>query len=812
MELRQKSFPGGKDAFEAILSFVRSSPGAWITSCSGSLSTAGEFGEEKGPYRVISLSIQGQTLSAALLTTTCQLIGGPLQKPLYPAAPGLHVVIAVPAPGTGGGSPAVAPPSVPGVLAPHGIPLPPGIPPPPGGGGLPPPPGGTGVPATAGLLPPPVIKEKDSSPSVSEGLDLIQQLQKAGQSACVKDAKKLLGGKKKTKRNFKIPKKKSKKGDGSTPSKKIDPSDIKLNDDELFYEFRKLLLKKPMPAEEEEWFDPKLVQAIQASDKHTGSGYILADQLRDIVEKWVLDQSAFFQLRFLQRHVTAFVIDKFLNRYPKVLYKHLLMDPAIAKMNQVMSKYKEGVNSRLRILAPNASLEDIMPSIKDPANTVVALDFDQTITLVEKKKSESLQKVTKTMSVRGGRKSKKALESMIKKGAKCCIVTAQTPSVETMVSLVQEVRHLGLAKVFNVEPFDPTPVANLLKSWGSNDTMPLEKLTVKLAVLISMNTDRKPTDMERMGYSMLKFEGFSKDHNESKASEGPVVVFTLFGDKENNPSLANTWGAPHRLVGMCANPSDTKAESEVISPHSKKAHLQKTLLASGDFDMCTVRCMYTYVQRTKAIREKFLKDIGAPEIPKVFMEDIIKERDAEKMRRKCNVPPPDETEEQRAERAKAEDAQRYAEEDIRFLRISGTRLVVQYSRYGYCIAARYNKPEAVIDFINKERPNTKHCVFVDDNSDNVWNMFANFANNERLGKPLAPPPPGEVYNHNPTTPVTAFWYTPLKRSEVYNVQCRQLVRELSKMPDPITETKGVETGEIAEIKENHKVPPVEEKK
>lgn len=49
-----------------------------------------------------------------------------------------------------------------------------------------------------------------------------------------------------------------------------------------------------------------------------------------------------------------------------------------------------------------------------------------------------------------------------------------------MISLVQEVRHLGLARVFNVEPFDPRPIAKLIKEWGSNDTMPLEKLTTKL--------------------------------------------------------------------------------------------------------------------------------------------------------------------------------------------------------------------------------------------------------------------------------------------------------------------------------------------
>eukprot|EP00954_Amorphochlora_amoebiformis_P024351 1365813-Amorphochlora_amoeboformis.AAC.1 len=75
MELRQKSFPGGKVGlfrwYFAILYHERSYTTNQLRSHTfkhvsivletgflGYLGLSGEFGEEKGPYRVISLSIQ----------------------------------------------------------------------------------------------------------------------------------------------------------------------------------------------------------------------------------------------------------------------------------------------------------------------------------------------------------------------------------------------------------------------------------------------------------------------------------------------------------------------------------------------------------------------------------------------------------------------------------------------------------------------------------------------------------------------------------------------------------------------------------
>jgi len=905
--------PVNKDIVNFLQGALKEHPRAWITSCSGVLSTvkfrddSGETSheqkrkekdsseaEKQGSFHVVSLQLlnsknekaQRTTLQAVVLDLgQIQNVMGGILVGGSVAPGGLTVTLAI----NGSSSTSTLPAATSAELSLHpnveekgrpeengksesvdgGAVIPP---PPPVGNLLPPPP----PPLGSGLAPPPpsVKSQQKNQPKANDSIHINDDIEGvAGSGLRPSDLRKREKNKKnKTKRSFKIVRNKSKKGRGKTNKQDdvFNPNDTKLDVDRLFYEFRKLLLKNEMPAEKEEWFDPKLVTAIRSADVNTGSGYVLETQLRDIVADWVLDQSAFYQLRFLTRHVTRMVIERFLNKYPKVKIDTLLVDPAVARMNEILDRYKgEGVDSRIRILDKDASLQAIVPYVKKPRQTVIALDFDQTITLVEKAKPGH-KKARKSLKLRGGVESKRALESLVDQGAICCIATAQTPGVEVMISLVQEIRHLGLARVFNVELFDQEPIKSLIKSWGMNETMSLNKLTIKLVVLMSLNTSRKPKDMERIGYSMLKFDTKSDSKNKSSSSSSPLrrypsVKFQLFHDATDNPSLEKCWGAVHELKGVYekdGNNDDNNTggaagdgsgwkknnnidgSSDVMGSPISNPTLQRqnSLAAEGDVTMCTVRCMKAYAERTKELRLAFLKSVNAPKIPKVFIEEKIKKREADKSRRiqageLSEFPPEEESKEEKELREAEEDRIRYEEEAIRvkeeeaknhwsnrlFISADGKGLLdadtidkmtkdvlkeagvppskwnellghpvelvdlpeskVQYARFGNCMAARYNKPEAVIDFINKERPNTNHCIFVDDNSDNCFNMFANFANKERLSEPLMLSK-NQIFQRNHTTPVTSFWYKPPKKSEVYNVQARKLVHELAKLPDP----------------------------
>eukprot|EP00466_Bigelowiella_natans_P007294 jgi/Bigna1/89029/estExt_fgenesh1_pg.C_420124 len=814
--------PVNKDIVNFLQGALKEHPRAWITSCSGVLSTvkfrddSGETSheqkrkekdsseaEKQGSFHVVSLQLlnsknekaQRTTLQAVVLDLgqNQNVMGGILVGGSV-APGGLTVTLAI----NGSSSTSTLPAATSAELSLH-----PNV----EEKGRPEENGKSESVDGSGLAPPPpsVKSQQKNQPKANDSIHINDDIEGvAGSGLRPSDLRKREKNKKnKTKRSFKIVRNKSKKGRGKTNKQDdvFNPNDTKLDVDRLFYEFRKLLLKNEMPAEKvEEWFDPKLVTAIRSADVNTGSGYVLETQLRDIVADWVLDQSAFYQLRFLTRHVTRMVIERFLNKYPKVKIDTLLVDPAVARMNEILDRYKgEGVDSRIRILDKDASLQAIVPYVKKPRQTVIALDFDQTITLVEKAKPGH-KKARKSLKLRGGVESKRALESLVDQGAICCIATAQTPGVEVMISLVQEIRHLGLARVFNVELFDQEPIKSLIKSWGMNETMSLNKLTIKLVVLMSLNTSRKPKDMERIGYSMLKFDTKSDSKNKSSSSSSPLrrcpsVKFQLFHDATDNPSLEKCWGAVHELKGVYekdGNNDDNNTggaagdgsgwkknnnidgSSDVMGSPISNPTLQRqnSLAAEGDVTMCTVRCMKAYAERTKELRLAFLKSVNAPKIPKVFIEEKIKKREADKSRRiqageLSEFPPEEESKEEKELREAEEDRIRYEEEAIRVKEEEAknhwsNRLFISADGKGLLDADTIDK---MTKDVLKEAgvPPSKLKT--------------------QLSEPLMLSK-NQIFQRNHTTPVTSFWYKPPKKSEVYNVQARKLVHELAKLPDP----------------------------
>ncbi len=237
----------------------------------------------------------------------------------------------------------------------------------------------------------------------------------------------------------------------------------------------------------------------------------------------------------------------------------------------------QSIPSRVHIIPPHESLATVLewvqdqPSGTDWSNTLVALDFDQTITHVRPTAEGGRQ-----LGIRGGQASVHALRTspphrerywMIRltfglgqsgqlqaNGAALVVVSAASPSPENVhfvictlsslsanlvYSLTVEnspneqtktiattLRSLGLDDCFGVQPFDPTPVHELLRSWGPNEHMALAQLTKKLITLLVLFTDRWPRDLARIGHSPIRF-----DEQFSKVS---VVGFTI-------PLIAQLW-------------------------------------------------------------------------------------------------------------------------------------------------------------------------------------------------------------------------------------------------------------------------------
>ena len=127
-----------------------------------------------------------------------------------------------------------------------------------------------------------------------------------------------------------------------------------------------------------------------------------------------------------------------------------------------------GLNCEMRVLPNTGTLADLWASGalgSEPSSCVLALDFDQTLTQVDKTAAVGQQ-----LKMRGGEAARRALHEMHAAGVTLLIITAQAPSVQTLLNLVGELRHLGIHSLFGLETEDELAVGEPGTPEGSPST------------------------------------------------------------------------------------------------------------------------------------------------------------------------------------------------------------------------------------------------------------------------------------------------------------------------------------------------------
>ena len=107
-----------------------------------------------------------------------------------------------------------------------------------------------------------------------------------------------------------------------------------------------------------------------------------------------------------------------------------------------------GLQCELRVLPRAGTLADLWASGAlgdEPGRCVLALDFDQTLTQVDRSAPAGSQ-----LRMRGGEAARVALHAMHAAGVTLLIITAQSPSAQTLVNLQGELRHLGIGELFGL--------------------------------------------------------------------------------------------------------------------------------------------------------------------------------------------------------------------------------------------------------------------------------------------------------------------------------------------------------------------------
>jgi len=161
----------------------------------------------------------------------------------------------------------------------------------------------------------------------------------------------------------------------------------------------------------------------------------------------------------------------------------------------------KNMNCLCKKLEPNENFSKLLdiiqssPDLYSPKNLIIAFDFDQTIKDINEQKK---------IVIRGGEDSLKTLLKLHELKYLTYIVTAAPPTIPSVNTIVNEVRELGLENVFKVKEFQKNEILNCIEKWGANEKLEMDLIEKKLILLISLFTDRLPSDLCRIGFSNCK--------------------------------------------------------------------------------------------------------------------------------------------------------------------------------------------------------------------------------------------------------------------------------------------------------------------
>ncbi len=126
-----------------------------------------------------------------------------------------------------------------------------------------------------------------------------------------------------------------------------------------------------------------------------------------------------------------------------------------------------------------------------PDATCVAFDFDQTLHLREHIRGRSLE----------------LLERLHALHVPFCIVTAAQARSSSVRALAQELHELHMDAFFRTTKLEKANALEVIRrDWPQNETLSDSELQSKLLMLLSLFTDRRPSDLSRVGYSGISFK------------------------------------------------------------------------------------------------------------------------------------------------------------------------------------------------------------------------------------------------------------------------------------------------------------------
>jgi len=435
-----------------------------------------------------------------------------------------------------------------------------------------------------------------------------------------------------------------------------------------------------------------------------------------------------------------------------------------------------GVNSRATILQHEETLESLRPWLEERLGRlekneclIVALDFDYTLKVRQEGK----------LCIRGGEASSDFLSTAKACGCELVVITAQEPNKTVVRNLQEEIRDMGAGNLYDCARWDRQGLLDMFRRWGPNENLSDDVLQKKLAVQLTVFTDRLPADLSRVMFGPNGFaptftmppQAFTEKLNsvlyrlwverEEGTAVGEEDMSALLRyedqDKDERSSMLHCWLEYDRRHGPRHWSSQTPdrlflrqkpvGRDVVERPHPSGAWWEGSW--SGKW-WDQHRWQPGGVQRRRhAIRQ-----------PEYFEHDCHTEE--------VDVFEPVPTEELEA---MVLDALIESGAPSRFIADTMSDTILEHDvitqregqvdktkvcQKGRLMASRYNKPEAIELFIHElEKQSGKivrEILFVDDSAANAFNVFLHFGYKEVLA--------AKSESEDRTIPVYSVWWPP----------------------------------------------------
>jgi hypothetical protein len=260
---------------------------------------------------------------------------------------------------------------------------------------------------------------------------------------------------------------------------------------------------------------------------------------------------------------------------------------------------------------------------------------------------------------------------------------------------------MQLDRFFDVQPFQPQRALAMIRQWGhDNKQLPLARLLDKLILLLVLLTDRYPADLERIGFSTTTVaDGRSRlTYRLQKADNWSALQTLKANDVEPALCPVRCWiDYTQRLQQALADRPDRWPDRLFVLPRSLATQLSSVMAtmppATAALDSATDFVQLSGSDFEHAVQRLLSEagyDLNAADVRSVLHDPATE------------------------------------------IRHGGVQIAV----FGNVLACGYNKPEGLELFLQRKAQSERDfapelAVFVDDNSDNCWNMFAFWADRQQ---------------------------------------------------------------------------------